>query len=223
MTSPADEPTATLPEALRLGFARLKDHAPVQDDQIVPVPTNEAFPVAAADMRTDQLRKADEQKKEAKEIQDKIGQPMDGGIFFRQVSILGQDFNVIAAPQNLTDDSGKVVEFKYNGAKARVAELLDWNGRNGTDYATSEDLVQAVKDGSYVLDGAGWFIAPREWLMDAVGDKKLSAIFNGSIQVSSTLRNDGFVSTTDFRNGATAWEIPNMARGLVRPMRLVLA
>jgi len=79
----------------------------------------------------------------------------------RDGNSLGKIFNVFAAPQDLTDASGKKEVFKYVDAVNRVAELKDWNGFNGTNYATDKELYQALKNGSY--DG-GWIIPTRDIL-----------------------------------------------------------
>ncbi len=83
---------------------------------------------------------------------------------------LGKIFNVFAAPQDLTDESGQKQTYTYKEVVIRLAQLKDWNGYDGTHYAGDKELYKALKEGSY---NGGWIIPPRELLAgtDADGNK----------------------------------------------------
>jgi hypothetical protein len=74
---------------------------------------------------------------------------------------LGKVFNVFAAPQDLPDT------MKYVDAVKHIAKLKDWNGFDGTNYATDKEIYAALKDGSY---NGGWIIPPRELLVGTEPD-----------------------------------------------------
>ena len=88
----------------------------------------------------------------------------------REGNSLGKIFNAFASPEDLTNKSGKKATFIYVDAVKRIAELKDWNGFDGTNYATDKELYKALKDGSYT---GGWIIPPRELLSgtDVDGEK----------------------------------------------------
>jgi hypothetical protein len=83
--------------------------------------------------------------------------PRQGGIYFGQVAkdmdgnSLGEVFNIIAAPEDMTDETGNVV-FTYNAAVERLARLENWHGFDGGHYLTDIELYAALKDGSYKGD-----------------------------------------------------------------------
>lgn len=74
---------------------------------------------------------------------------------------LRRAFNVYAAPQDLADANDGNKAFTYREAVYRVAALRDWNGFDGENYANSNQIHQALQDGSYE---GGWVIPPRELL-----------------------------------------------------------
>lgn len=104
-----------------------------------------------------------------------IGQMIEGrGIFFgtwepkdRDGNSLGKIFNVFAAPQDLTDDSGNKEIYKYVDVVKCMATLKNWHGHDGTHYENDKELHKALKDGSY---NGGWIIPTRELLAGTEAD-----------------------------------------------------
>ena len=95
------------------------------------------------------------------------GQMIDGhGVFFGRYTLksadgLSRTFNMFAAPEDLTDESGKKATYTYIDAVKRVAALKNWHGFDGESYADDKDFYRAVGDGSY---NGGWIIPPGEIL-----------------------------------------------------------
>jgi hypothetical protein len=92
------------------------------------------------------------------------------GIYFgrwepqdREKQSLGKIFNVYAAPQDLPET------MKYVDTVKHIADLKNWNGFDGTNYATDKEIYAALKDGSYT---GGWIIPPRELLSGTEPDGK---------------------------------------------------
>lgn len=82
----------------------------------------------------------------------------------RQGNGLGKIFNVFAAPQNLTDASGKELLLTFNETVARVSSLKKWHGHDGAGYATDTELFDALKNGDYHGE---WFIPTGEIMFGA--------------------------------------------------------
>ena len=103
------------------------------------------------------------------------GQKMpDGTIYLgryspkdRDGNSLSKTFNVFAAPEDLTDTSGKKDTFKYVDAVKRVKDLKGFHGHDGESYATDKELNQALKNGTYK---GGWIIPTRELLIGTEAD-----------------------------------------------------
>lgn len=74
---------------------------------------------------------------------------------------LGKVFDVFAAPEDLTDESGVRAIFKYVEAVTRVTALKGWHGSDGGSYVSDTQLYAALKDGSYRGE---WVIPPRDLL-----------------------------------------------------------
>lgn len=148
--------------------AAQKPHFKVVDGKLVPYtvspPADDlATTVAAA-------------QEEESQRNPQIGQMIRGrGIFFgtwepkdRQGKSLGKIFNLFAAPEDLTDDSGNKEVYTYIDAVKRIGALKNWHGHDGTNYATDKELYTALKDGSY--DG-GWILPPGELLAGMEADR----------------------------------------------------
>ncbi|MBI3440597.1 MAG: hypothetical protein HY052_02140 [Proteobacteria bacterium] len=163
----------------------------------------------------------------------------------RDGNSLGKIFNVFAAPQDLTDASGKKETFKYVNAVKRIAELKNWNGFDGTNYATDKEIYQALKDGSY---NGGWIIPTRDLLSgkdvdgNATTPDNLHAHKNtGALAGTFTTAASGsgypgwYWSSTEnrddssgvhgvrFSDGYESWDRKDSLRLSCRPVRLVAA
>src|SRR5262249_47246471 len=68
---------------------------------------------------------------------------------------LCKTFNVFAAPEDLPET------MKYVDAVKHIAKLNNWNGYEGTNYATDKEFYAAIKNGSY---NGGWIIPTRDIL-----------------------------------------------------------
>jgi len=164
----------------------------------------------------------------------------------RDGNSLGKIFNVFAAPQDLTDASGKKEAFKYVDAVKRIAGLKNWNGHDGTNYATDKELYQALKNGSY--DG-GWIIPTRDLLSgkdvngnvtqpDNLYAHKDKGALAGTFCVAASSGSgypDWYWSSTEdrgnssgmhsvrFLDGGEGWSRKDDGRLSCRPVRLVAA
>jgi hypothetical protein len=188
-------------------------------------------------------------------IEPKAGDKMEDGqgVFLGQYApkdrdgnSLGKIFNVFAAPQDLTDASGKKETFKYVNAVKRIAELKNWNGFDGTHYATDKELYDALKNGSY---NGGWIIPTRDLLSGkdvngnatqldnlyahkdkgALAGTFCMAASSGSVfpvcYWSSTEHRDysSVVHIVRFSDGGEFWFRKDIGRLSCRPVRLVTA
>ncbi len=115
------------------------------------------FPVSAA-IHAEERRIAEE-KENNPEPGDKM---KDGTIYLgkytpinREGVNLGKTFNVFAAPQDLPE------RMTYVDTVAYIAALKNWNGYDGTDYATDKEIYAAINADSYA---GGWIIPTRDIL-----------------------------------------------------------
>lgn len=67
----------------------------------------------------------------------------------RDGNSLSKTFNVFAAPEDLPE------RMTYIGAVEYIAQLKNWHGHDGTNYATDKEFYDAVKNGSY---NGGWIV-----------------------------------------------------------------
>ena len=161
------EDSDILPDDLLKDIAQLKGGT--ASPKPVPVPASILYPVTAA-VAAEKRRKVQEMIATINGSGDSsalIGQEIPGhGVFIGtwQPEGLSQQFNIFAAPEDLTDTADKKEVYKYVDAVTRIAELKNWHGYNGTNYANKNEIHQALKDGSYIKNGSGWFIPPSELL-----------------------------------------------------------
>jgi hypothetical protein len=109
---------------------------------------------------------------------------------------LGKTFNVFAAPKDLPDT------MTYDDTVKAIAELKNWNGFDGTNYANDKEIYAALKEGSY---GGGWIIPTRELLVGTEPDGA-SGVREGKIIQPDNLfdhRNKGVLKDT-FKAGASS-------------------
>lgn len=236
-TIPFDDTTTPgsvtlLPEVLA-AIAAVKGHEPVQP---VPASAADVCPIAAAVVQQQERRKAAQVTAQRKALDEKVGQQMGtDGIFMGQVTLLGRTFNVFAAPQDLTNEAGQVVDFKVGEAQARLATLTDFNGHDGTNFKDDQEFMDALENSTY--DG-GWVIPPRLLLVgtDNAGSAaqpanivtcaqkdKLPGIDKASKYLSSSFNEKSFVTVAEMPKGTISNGSPGIARGKCRPVRLVLA
>lgn len=86
------------------------------------------------------------------------GQMIEGqGIYLGQYEPkgLGKIFNVFAAPEDLPEP------MKYAETVEYIAEMKNWHGHDGANYASDKEIFSALKDGSY---NGGWIIPTYELL-----------------------------------------------------------
>ncbi len=179
------------------------------------------------------------------------GQKMpDGTIYLgvykpkdRDGKSLSKTFNVFAAPEDLPET------MKYVDAVKHIAKLKNWNGYDGTNYATDKEFYAAVKNGSY---NGGWIIPTRDILhgkdvdgKDTTPDNILSAKDKGAFKEAKhafkTAASSGsgypvwYWSSTEDRvypsgvwgvrlsDGNVGWHLKDGFRLSCRPVRLVEA
>jgi hypothetical protein len=207
-------------------------------------------PVSTA-MRAEARRK-EEQKEEARQakiaaelndekdpdhlISEMIG---DQGIYVGRYVLfqggsLHKTFNIFAAPQDLTDDTGRESTYAYDEAVQLVAGLKNWHGHDGADYKDAEQLHDALKAGTY---GGGWIVPPCSMLCEVSNHKdegELKGSFMKASSDSSPLsypevywtsnirKVDGAINVLNFRSGGGSYNRPDAGRSFsCRPVRLV--
>ncbi len=75
---------------------------------------------------------------------------------------LGLEFNVFAAPEDLTDIAGRHVCLTYAETVLRVGNLKNWHGFDGRGYIGDIALYRALKTGTY----KGEWVIPTADLLD---------------------------------------------------------
>jgi len=146
---------------------------------------------------------------------------------------LSLTFNAFAAPQDLTDGT-------YEDTVKHIAKLKGWHGFDGTPYANDEELKKALKDGSYIKEGSGWFMPTREMVSGTDADGKhttpdnFSAYYNvggfrGTFDTAgwywSSTQNEGkqeFVAAFRLADRRRAYFNKNQLELNTRPVRLEL-
>ena len=78
----------------------------------------------------------------------------------------GKKFNVFAAPEDLTDASGKKALLTFKDAAKEVGRLRNWHGHDGGNYANDTAFYKALKKGIY---NGEWVIPP----LDILGGKDI--------------------------------------------------
>ena len=175
-----------------------------------------------------------------------LGQKTADGVYIGQYApkdrdgnSFGRIFNVFAAPEDLGGTE------TYVDAVKHISQLKNWNGFDGTDYATDKELYKALKDNSYK---GGWIIPTRDLLSgeDVDGNDtqsgNLLAAFNKGVlkgikteYASGSGYPDWYWSSTEDRDypsgvlgvrlsdGFECWSRKVNFRLSVRPVRLVAA
>jgi len=94
-----------------------------------------------------------------------IWQPKD-----RAGQSLGKTFAVYAAPEDLTDESGRKLVATFNDTAKRMTALKNWHGHDGRGFANDTALYRGLANGSAI---GKWFIPTRELLVgtDVDGNK----------------------------------------------------
>jgi hypothetical protein len=75
---------------------------------------------------------------------------------------LDKIFDVFAAPEDLTDSSGRRALLTFKEAAAQVASLRNWNGHDGGDFNSDTELYKALGSNTYKGE---WFIPTCDLLI----------------------------------------------------------
>jgi len=137
-----------------------------------------------------------------------IGQTVAGkGIYMgvwepkdRGGNSLTKKFAVYAAPEDLTDESGRKLVATFQDTARRITALRNWHGHDGGDFADDAALYRGLADGS----AAGkWFIPTRD-------------LMAGTDLDGNTVQNDNLVAHKDklgeiitSREGCDTRDYPN--------------
>jgi hypothetical protein len=171
---------------LRQSIAKIKGRTTAV--KAVKVAVSVLYPISAAIAADDRRKEAARKKAEEEALKNPTpGKEIAGeGVFLGQFRPKGRDgkslgvvFNAFAAPEDLTDTSGKKETFKYVDAVKRVKGLKDFHGHDGESYATDKELNQALKSGSYK---GGWVIPTRELLIGTEADGPTGIRKGGVVQ-----------------------------------------
>lgn len=137
-----------------------------------------------------------------------IGQTIEGkGIYMgvyapkdESGQILGKIFAVYAAPEDLTDESGKRLVATFQDHAKRMTALKGWHGHDGFDSANDAAIYQGLADGSAV---GKWFIPTKELLTGTNQNGK-------PVQADNLLAHkDRLGEITTSRNGCGDYDYPN--------------
>jgi hypothetical protein len=157
---------------------------------------------------------------------------------------LGKAFNVFAAPEDLTDESGKKLVATFKDTAQRMTALRNWHGHDGGDFADDTALYWGLSDGSAI---GKWFIPTRDLLIgtDVDGNKvqaenlyagKDKGAFNGTFTTSGDgggrdcpvwywsctepRASRSYVWGARFSDGDDAWYHLDLSRLSCRPCRV---
>jgi hypothetical protein len=153
-----------------------------------------------------------------------IGQTIPGkGVYLgvwkpkdRSGNSLGKTFAVYAAPEDLTDESGKKLVATFKDTAKRITALRNWHGHDGGDFANDAALYQGLTDGSAI---GKWFIPTRDLLVGTdVGGNKVQANnlyaskdkgdFKGTFSRSSLALKEWYWSCTKgAADGSMVWNV----------------
>jgi hypothetical protein len=114
---------------------------------------------------------------------------------------LGQTFYVLAAPQDLTDASGKKLLLRFDQA---VEEVASRNG--GRRFGNEIELCEAIEDRSYRGE---WFIPPRE-VARTLYDNKDRGALKGTFTTTASYPDcgDWYWSSTEYRGySSNVWTV----------------
>src|SRR5580658_1782334 len=100
----------------------------------------------------------------------KIGEKIEGkGIYIgqwqpkdRTGKSLGKTFALYAAPEDLTDETGKKLTATFRDTANRMTTLKNWHGHDGGDFTNDATIIQGLAHGSAV---GKWFIPTKELLV----------------------------------------------------------
>lgn len=208
-----------------------EETAPVDEDGSVQLDSMQTILLRTFSYNRDLARK----KAEATALKNpQIGQMIPGkGIFAgiwtpkdRDGQSLGKKFNVFAAPEDLTDASGRTTLMTFKDTAKHMTALRKWHEHDGGDFANDTALYNALVDGSAV---GKWFIPTRDLLTDnlyANKDKIGGFQTSGSGLVvwywSCTEHHDhtSLVWATRFSDGVSGWDNKDSNRGTCRPVRV---
>ena len=102
---------------------------------------------------------------------------------------------MFAAPEDLTDESGKKATYTYINAVQRVAALKNWHGFDGESYTDDKDFYRAVENGSY---NGGWIIPPGEVLYGKINQPRSSdslLLYHGRGALRDTFNTKTYIYT----------------------------
>jgi hypothetical protein len=168
-----------------------------------------------------------------------VWQPKD-----RDGTSLGKAFNVYAAPEDLTDKSGKRTLLTFKKTAKRITALRNWHGHDGGNYENDTALYTALANGSYKGE---WFIPTRDLLLgsDIDGNKvqsdnlyasKDKRDFKGTFIITGTGSHGNypeyywslaehrdfsyFVWCARLADGGGGWSNKDLSRQSCRPVRV---
>lgn len=114
------------------------------------------------------IRTLKERENDLDRLKEELRRQAEEGVFIgrwrpkdRNGNSLGKIFNIFAAPQDLTDTSGRKLILKFDDAVKGVAELKNWHGHDGGNFANDTAVYNAIKEGGYKGE---WFIPTRDLL-----------------------------------------------------------
>jgi hypothetical protein len=169
----------------------------------------------------------------------RIGQSTAGkGVFVGAWALKDQNgrnpariFDVFAAPEDLTDSSGRKALLPFKEAAAQVASLRNWHGHDGGDFENETVLCKALGKGVYKGE---WFVPTHDFLIEGLYPNKDQGDLKGTFAIkpsgsvnarwywSSTEQRDlpDCMYVVDFTDGADGWVHKENYRLRCRPCRV---
>jgi hypothetical protein len=116
---------------------------------------------------------------------------------------LGKTFAVYAAPEDLTDASGKKLVATFKDAARELASKRNWHGADGGEYASDTALYKGLADGSAI---SKWFLPTRDLLVGTDIDGK--KVQDDSLYAHKD-KSDLKGTFTTSRDGCGGYDYPN--------------
>jgi hypothetical protein len=168
-----------------------------------------------------------------------IGQLIAGkGIFVgpwepkdRRGRSLGKILDVFAAPEDLTDSSGRKVLLTFRQAAAQVSSLRNWHGHDGANFNSDAELYKALESNTYKGE---WFVPTRDLLSEGLCRNKNEGDLKGTFATKPSGSDHALwywssteprgsadsVYAVDFTAGADGWDHKDNHRLSCRPCRV---
>jgi hypothetical protein len=144
---------------------------------------------------------------------------------------LAKTFNVFAAPEDLTDSSGRKALLTFRQAAAQVSSLRNWHGHDGGTFENEAALCNALGKDFY---NGEWFVPTGEFLIEGLYRNKNQGDLKGTFATKPSGSDDAswywscteprdipdYVLIASFLDGDDYWDVKDNNRLSCRPVRV---